>query len=258
MKLNKQAKRSNRANPREDRNGPVAKHAKFNSKNNNIVELDTFNKPAKVKLELIPKNLNQETYIDHLENPNVNIVFAIGPAGTGKSFLATLFAIQCLKDGSAKKVVITRPNIALDDKDIGYLPGDIYAKMAPWTKPILEIFEDHYSVKTVQTMLENNVIELLPMAFLRGRTIKNSIIILDEAQNTTPNSMVSALTRIGEGSKMVVTGDTKQTDRGGHNGLADFLKRYKPSDRIKVVEFGQIDVERHPVIGTILNWYGEE
>lgn len=250
--MNRRLKRSYRANPREDRN----MHNKHVS--NNIIELDQFNKDIKSQVHLIPKNLNQENYIEKLEDPTCNIVFAVGPAGTGKTLLATLYAIQCLKSGSHKKVVITRPNIALDDKDIGFLPGDIYGKMAPWTRPILEVFEDYYSVKTIQSMLENNIIELLPMAFVRGRTLKNSVIILDEAQNTTRNSMVSALTRIGEGSKMIVTGDTKQSDRGDKNGLTDFLARYKPTSRITVVQFEKHDVERHPVINTILNWYGEQ
>jgi len=248
--LQRRLKRSNRANPREDRNI-------FDNKNvrNNIVELEQFTRNLKTKVDLIPKNLSQEKYIEKLEDPNCDIVFAVGPAGTGKSYLATLFAIQSLKNGSVSKIVITRPNISLDDKDIGFLPGDIYAKMAPWTRPILEIFEEFYSVKQISTMLENNVIELLPMAFVRGRTLKNSVILLDEAQNTTQNSMVSALTRIGEGSKMVVTGDTRQSDRGQINGLTDFLDRYKPNRRIAVVEFQQQDVERHPVINTVLGWY---
>lgn len=224
----------------------------------NIIELDQFKPNLKNKVDLIPRNLNQETYVDHMLNPRVNIVFAVGPAGTGKTLLATLYAIQCLKAGSVKKIVITRPNVAVDDRDIGFLPGDIYGKMAPWTRPILEVFEDYYTPKQIQTMLENNVIEILPMAFIRGRTLKHAVIILDEAQNTTRNSMVSALTRIGEGSKMIVTGDTKQSDRGDKNGLTDFLTRYTASDRIQVIEFDKLDVERHPVINTILNWYGEE
>lgn len=107
-------------------------------------------------------------------------------------------------------------------------------------------------------MLENNIIELLPMAYVRGRTLKNSVIILDEAQNTTKNSMISALTRIGEGSKMIVTGDIKQSDRGDTNGLTDFLSRYQQHRAVAVVEFSRQDVERHPVIGTLLNWYGEQ
>lgn len=252
--MNRRLKRSNRANPREDRNmDPHKKHVR----NNNIIELDQFNQNIKNKVNLIPRNLNQEVYVDKLLDPNVNMVFAVGPAGTGKTLLATLYAIKCLKEGSVKKVVITRPNVAVDDRDIGFLPGDIYGKMAPWTRPILEVFEDYYSPKTIQTMLENNVIEILPMAFIRGRTLKHAVIILDEAQNTTRNSMISALTRIGENSKMVITGDTKQSDRGDKNGLTDFLTRYHACQNIAVVQFHKADVERHPVINTLLTWYGE-
>lgn len=250
--MNRRLKRSNKANPREERNLPNKQMR------NNIIELDQFNTNVKSKVVLIPKNLNQETYIDRLEDTHTNIVFAVGPAGTGKTLLATLYAIKCLKEGTVKKVVITRPNVALDDKDIGFLPGDIFGKMAPWTRPILEVFEDFYSPKTIQSMLENNVIELLPMAFIRGRTLKNSVIILDEAQNTTRNSMVSALTRIGEGSKMIVTGDIKQSDHGDKNGLTDFLQRYQHNPRIAVVQFEKTDVERHPVIQTLLTWYGDD
>jgi len=224
----------------------------------NIVDLNSYRKPTKQKVLLLPKNIAQEAYIDALENPRVDIVFATGPAGTGKSYIATLFAIKQLKDNVIQKIVITRPNIALDDKDIGFLPGDIYAKMAPWTRPILEIFEEYFSVKEIQAMIEENVIELLPMAFVRGRTLKNSVIIVDEGQNTTPNSMVSVLTRIGEGSKIVVTGDVDQSDRGQKNGLTDFIQRYESNDRIKLIQFTKQDVERHPVISTVLKWYGKK
>lgn len=200
----------------------------------------------------------QENYIDALEDSNIDIVFAIGNAGTGKTYLATLFAIIQLKSGTCEKVVITRPNIAVDDKDIGFLPGNIYQKMAPWTKPVLDVFEEYYSVKEITAMIENNIIEMVPLAYVRGRTFKNSVIILDEAQNTTRNSMLSVLTRIGDDSKMIITGDTKQSDRGNNNGLTDFVARFERSNRIAVCKFGQKDVERHPVIEEILKMYGEE
>jgi phosphate starvation-inducible protein PhoH and related proteins len=251
--LNRKFKRSNRANPREDRNI-------FNKNDRgNIIELDQFsNTKTKNKVEIIPKNLKQETYLEQLYDPDVNVVFAVGSAGTGKTYLATLYAIKCLKEGLVNKVVITRPSVAVDDRDIGFLPGDIYSKMAPWTRPILEIFEEYYSPKTIASMIENNIIELLPLAYIRGRSLKSSIILVDEAQNTTKNSMMSALTRIGEGSKIIVTGDTKQSDRGRINGLTDFMDRYRPNKHIAVVEFEKQDIERHPLISTILNWYGEE
>jgi phosphate starvation-inducible PhoH-like protein len=210
------------------------------------------------KVVLLPKNLSQETYIDALEDTNINIVFAIGYAGTGKTYLASLYAIQQLKNGQCDKIIITRPNIAVDDKDIGFLPGNIMQKMAPWTKPIIDVFEEYFSVKEIAAMIEENIIELVPLAYIRGRTFKNAVVILDEAQNTTRNSMLSALTRIGENTKIVVTGDTKQSDRGSNNGLTDFISRFESSEHIAVCRFGQKDVERHPVIGEILRMYGEE
>ena len=177
---------------------------------------------------------------------------------SGKTYLATLYAIQCLKQGSIDKIVITRPNVAVDDRDIGYLPGDILKKMSPWVKPILDVFEEYYSVKEITQMIEENIIELVPMAYIRGRTFKNAVVLLDEAQNTTPSSMLSALTRIGENSKMIVTGDNKQSDRGRVNGLSDFLDRFEDNPNIAVCYFDRKSIERHPIITDILKMYGEE
>lgn len=230
----------------------------YNTANDNVVSLDQYQKQVKRHVNLLPKNVAQEKYVMALENPDIDIVFAVGYAGTGKTYLATLFAIQQLKLGAVDKVVITRPNIAVDDRDIGFLPGDIMKKMAPWTKPVLDVFEEYYSVKDITHMIEENVIELVPVAYLRGRTFKNAIVILDEAQNTTKNSMLSTLTRIGEGTKMVITGDVKQSDRGHENGLTDFLKRFESSRRIAVCHFDKNSVERHPIITEILGMYGED
>ena len=224
----------------------------------NIVDINSYRKAIKKKVELIPKNVAQERYIDALEDQNIDIVFACGYAGSGKTYLATLYAVQCLKDGTCDKIVITRPNIAVDDKDIGFLPGDILKKMAPWTRPVMDVLEEYFTVKEITAMIEENVIELVPLAHIRGRTFKNSIVILDEAQNTTSSSMLSALTRIGQGSKMIITGDTRQSDRGKSNGLQDFLDRFSSSKKIAVCHFDKKSVERHPVIGEILRLYGEE
>ena len=141
------------------------------------------------RIKLLPKNLAQEAYIEALEDPSINMVFALGYAGSGKTYLATLYAIQQLQSRAVSKVVITRPNIAVDDKDIGFLPGDILKKMAPWTKPVLDVFEEHFGMKEIAHMIEEGTIELVPVAYLRGRTFKNAIVILDEAQNTTRNSL---------------------------------------------------------------------
>lgn len=224
---------------------------------NNILRPEQWNRPRQ-KIRLLPKNLAQEAYIDALEDPTVDIVIAMGYAGSGKTYLATLYAIQQLREGNVSKIVVTRPNIAVDDKDIGFLPGDIMKKMAPWTKPVLDVFEEHYSTKEVAHMIEENTIELVPMAYLRGRTFKHALIILDEAQNTTPTSMLSALTRIGESSKMIVTGDIRQSDRGISNGLSDLAAKCGKSPRLRLCTFDKDSVERHPVITDILTMYGEE
>lgn len=246
-----------RRNHRSHRADNTARHFNNHVKEN-IVDINSYRKPIKQHVVLLPKNKAQEKYIDALENPNINIVFGHGYAGSGKTYLATLYAIQCLKQGTIAKVVITRPNVAVDDKDIGFLPGDILKKMSPWTKPILDVFEEYYSTKEIAQLIEENVIELVPMAYLRGRTFKNSIILLDEAQNTTASSMLSALTRIGENSKMIVTGDTKQSDRGKINGLSDFLGRFTENDHIAVCYFDKKSIERHQIITDILKLYGEE
>jgi phosphate starvation-inducible protein PhoH and related proteins len=244
------SKRNHRFHSKADSN--------FKNNNHNIVDINSYRKPIKQNVVLLPKNKAQEKYIEALEDPNIYIVFGHGYAGSGKTYLATLYAIQCLKQQLVSKIVITRPNVAVDDRDIGFLPGDILKKMSPWTKPILDVFEEYYSTKEIAQMIEENIIELVPMAYLRGRTFKNSIILLDEAQNTTPSSMLSALTRIGENSKLIITGDTKQSDRGKINGLSDFLKRFSTNPNISVCYFDKQSIERHPVITDILKMYNED
>ena len=247
------SKRQHRSHVRADN---ANKH--FNNNKTNIVDINSYRRPIKQNVVLLPKNKAQEKYIDALENPNIHIVFAHGYAGTGKTYVATVYAIQCLKQNLIDKIVITRPNVAVDDRDIGFLPGDILKKMGPWTKPILDVLEEYYSVKEITQMIEENIIELVPLAYIRGRTFKNAIVLLDEAQNTTPSSMLSALTRIGENSKMIITGDNKQSDRGKVNGLSDFLDRFEENPSMAVCYFDRKSIERHPVIGDILKMYGEE
>lgn len=244
------AKRANKANPRVERN--------LYNVQENVIELNLPQQRKRKKVDLLPRNVVQEEYIEALLDDRKHIVFAIGPAGTGKTKLATEAAIKGLNEGKYEKIVITRPNVAVDDKDIGFLPGDILAKMTPWMMPILDVFAEYYSQKEIVHMIEEKVIEIVPIAYIRGRTFKNALIIVDEAQGTTTNSMLSILTRIGENSKMVVTGDIKQSDRGPTNGLADFLQRFESSDHIELIKFRQQDIERHPVIEEILKLYGEE
>lgn len=221
----------------------------------NIVDINNYRKPTKQKVVLLPKNLAQEAYIDALEDPKINIVFATGPAGTGKTMLAAVAAIKQLRDGEIEKIVITRPAISVDEQH-GFLPGTLIEKMQPWVLPILDYFYEYYSKKDVIDMMEDGILDISPLAYMRGRTLKNSFILADECQNMTPSQMKMLLTRIGEGSKIVVTGDMAQHDRGyEQNGLKDILNRMTPNSRISVCSFGDRDVERHPVIAAILKFY---
>lgn len=206
-----------------------------------------------------PRTPNQKTYMEYLTNPNVSIVGGIGPAGSGKTLFACHAAVSSLKSGTVDKIVITRPLISVDEEEIGFLPGSITNKMDPWTRPIFDILADFYSTNQIKTMVENRIVEISPLAFMRGRTFKRSFIIADEMQNSSPNQMLMMLTRIGEDSKLVITGDLKQTDRSGINGLLDFTQKMKSSysntSLIQFVELNNLDVQRSPVVSHILDIY---
>ena len=210
-------------------------------------------KPVVIK----PRNLKQQYLISLLENPNKHITFATGPAGTGKTLLSTLYAIKSLKEGSARKIVITRPAVSVDEQH-GFLPGTLVEKMCPWTRPMFDIFEEYYNSSEIGYMIKENIIEIAPLAYMRGRTFKHSVIIADEMQNATDNQMKMLLTRIGDCSKLIVTGDLDQHDRGYQdNGLKKFTDRLakKNSNMIGAVEFSKSEVERHPVVTEVLSLY---
>ena len=212
-------------------------------------------------VSLIPKSLNQEEYISLLTDESKYIVFATGPAGTGKTMLATLAGIKAYKEGKVQKIVLTRPAVGVDDEKHGFLPGNITAKMEPWTKPLFDIINEYYSPKDVARMLEEQTIEISPLAYMRGRTFKGSWIIADEMQNATPGQMKMLLTRLGDGSKIVVTGDTRQADRcDKDNGLLDFkglVDSYQQSKYVAGVQFNSKDIARHPAVKEVLSIYGE-
>ncbi|HMH10287.1 MAG TPA: PhoH family protein [Candidatus Nitrosopolaris rasttigaisensis] len=209
-------------------------------------------------IEIVPRNEAQEKYVDTLYDDNNSIVFAIGPAGTGKTMLATQFAIREFLEGNCKKIVITRPAVSVDEK-LGFLPGDLIQKSRPWLIPIIDVFKEYFSVYAIEKMLKEETIEIAPLAYMRGRTFKNCIVIGDEMQNSTQSQMKMLLTRIGDNSRIIITGDLDQFDRGYEdNGLKDFIdrymKRYIPSS-ITICQFSEQDIERHPAISEILEIY---
>ena len=210
---------------------------------------------------LIPKSLNQEKYIELLTDPTKHIVFATGPAGTGKTMLAMQAGVRAFKEGTVSKIILTRPAVGVDDERHGFLPGNITAKMEPWTRPLFDVIQEYYRPQEVARMLDEQVIEIAPLAYMRGRTFKDSWIVADEMQNATPGQMKMLLTRLGEGSKIVVTGDTRQADRSDNdNGLLGFkglVEAYQQSKYVAGVEFKSRDIARHPAVREILSIYGE-
>ncbi len=231
-----------------------------NHRNNNVIDLQEYIPEKKRSVRIVPRNRAQEQYFLKLQNPDNSVLFAVGPAGTGKTLLATQTAIKLLKEKEIDKIIVTRPAVSVDEQH-GFLPGDLNKKMEPWTRPIFDVFAEYYYAKEIQNMLIEGVIEVSPLAYMRGRTFKNAFIIADEMQNATPNQMKMLLTRIGENSRMVVTGDLRQADRLEDNGLIEFINLLKSKSNLQyvdIVNFGQKDIERHPAVKEILDIYGDE
>ena len=204
-----------------------------------------------------PKTENQKKYIELLNNNGEFVITVIGPAGTGKTYLACLTAINKLKENKIDKIIITRPVISVEE-EIGFLPGNIEKKMEPWTKPIFDVFLDFYTKFEINNMLSNGKIEISPLGFMRGRTFTNSFIIADEMQNSTPNQMLMLLTRLGINSKVVINGDLYQSDRIKNNGLLDLHNKLINSNKNKffhLIEFNNNDIQRSEIVKNILELY---
>ncbi len=206
------------------------------------------------KRKIIPRSKNQKKYFELLNEKN--IVFAIGPAGTGKTFIAVAKAISSLLDGKIKKIILSRPAVEAGEK-LGFLPGDLKEKVDPFLRPIYDALYDMLPFDQVEKKINNNIIEIAPIAFMRGRTLENCFIILDEAQNTTKIQMKMFLTRLGRNSQMVVVGDTTQIDLVSKNdsGLVDASKKLIKIDDIGFITLEEDDVVRHDVVKKIIHAY---
>jgi len=222
----------------------------------NVVNINTFQK--KKQVQILPRNRNQETYVLALLDESKDIVFGIGPAGTGKTLLAVQVAVKKFKEGEVDKIIVTRPAVSVDE-DLGFLPGTMEEKMAPWTRPIFDVLREYFNAREIEGMIAEGIIEIAPLAYMRGRTFKDAYIIADEMQNATPNQMKMLLTRLGSGSKMCVTGDLAQADRLKDNGLIDFVNHLDTteSSRLNLVRFESKDIERHEAVKEVLRIYGD-
>jgi len=205
-----------------------------------------------------PKNDSQTYYATLLKQKSKKIVVATGPAGTGKTLFATEHGVKMFLTGQYEKLVFTRPSVSVDE-DLGYLPGTLEDKMAPWVRPIYDVLYNFISPKEVTSLMEDKIIEISPLGFMRGRTFKNCWIVADEMQNSTISQMKMLMTRLGENSRLVVTGDLEQYDRPNEiNGLEDFLSKFKGkrSSSISSIEFYKDDILREQVVKEVLDIYG--
>lgn len=203
------------------------------------------------------KNFGQLQYVRAVESHDV--VFGMGPAGTGKTFLAVVMAVQALRDGRVKKIILTRPAVEAGE-NLGFLPGDLKEKVDPYLRPVYDALYAVFGMEHTNRLMERGVIEIAPLAYMRGRTLDDAFVILDEAQNTTIAQMKMFLTRLGFGSKMIINGDQTQIDlpKGVRSGLIDAEQKLHQIKKIKFIKFDEFDVVRHPVVADIIRAYSKE
>ena len=216
--------------------------------NNSCIAVTVKGKPIK------PKTLGQKKYIDAIENNT--ITFGIGPAGTGKTYLAVAMAVRAFRDEQVSRIILTRPAVEAGEK-LGFLPGDLQDKVDPYLRPLYDAMFDMMGPENFQRNMEKGCIEVAPLAYMRGRTLDDSFIILDEAQNTTPEQMKMFLTRLGFNSKAIVTGDVTQIDlpNAGRSGLIEAVKVLKNIDDIAIMKLTEKDVVRHKLVQDIITAY---
>ena len=202
------------------------------------------------------KTVGQKKYLDAIRKHD--ITFGVGPAGTGKTYLAVAMALATLREGKVARIILTRPAVEAGEA-LGFLPGDLYEKITPYLRPLHDALHDMLPAEEIQKHTERGTIEIAPLAYMRGRTLNNAFIILDEAQNSTTEQMLMFLTRLGHGSKAVITGDETQIDLPPHknSGLLEAHRALKNTEGISIVELGKRDVVRHPLVQRIISAYEE-
>jgi phosphate starvation-inducible PhoH-like protein len=208
------------------------------------------------KAGVTAKTVGQKQYIEAIRKHD--ITFGIGPAGTGKTYLAVAMALSAMRDGTVSRIILTRPAVEAGEA-LGFLPGDLYEKITPYLRPLHDALHDMLPAEEIAKHMERATIEIAPLAYMRGRTLNNAFIILDEAQNSTTEQMLMFLTRLGHGSKAVITGDETQIDLPSHkkSGLAEAHRALRKTEGIAIVEFSKRDVVRHPLVQRIIAAYEE-
>ena len=220
---------------------------------------EIYRHPLVIKLKrqsVVPKTLNQKRYLQAIDaHP---ITFGIGPAGTGKTYLAMAMALRELLEGRVERIILTRPAVEAGEA-LGFLPGELQEKILPYLTPLYDAMNDMIGKEQTMQLVERGIVEIAPLAYMRGRTLANAFVVLDEAQNTTHEQMMMFLTRLGDGSRMVVTGDITQTDlpRNKQSGLKEATRVLKDIERIRLFYFDGQDVVRHPLVQDIINAYAK-
>lgn len=237
--------------------GDIERAIKMLSGNRKLRLEELFRDQVKVagrKHSIVPKTFQQKNYLEAIKGHD--IVFGVGPAGTGKTYLAMAMAVAALNNREVKRLVLCRPAVEAGEK-LGFLPGDMAEKVNPYLRPLYDALHDMVDFDRAKEMVEKGLVEVAPLAFMRGRTLANSFVVLDEAQNTTPAQMKMLLTRIGYKSKLVITGDITQVDlpRGTKSGLVEAVQVLRDIEEIAIVHFTEADVVRHPLVSKIVKAY---
>jgi phosphate starvation-inducible PhoH-like protein len=240
--------------------GDVQRAIKMLSENKSTKLSELFREQVRLngkRRSIVPKTFIQKRYIEAIQEHDV--VFGVGPAGTGKTYLAMAMAVAELSRKAIKRIVLCRPAVEAGEK-LGFLPGDMAEKVNPYLRPLYDALNDMVEFERAEEMIQKGVVEVAPLAFMRGRTLSNAFVILDEAQNTTPEQMKMFLTRLGPGSKCVVTGDVTQIDlpRGMKSGMIEALNILKNVSGVSIVHFSNADIIRHPLVARILEAYDKK